>query len=257
MRKIRSADGRVHFSELRHMSDSAAHYRYACEHKREPTRAMIVGAIADAIVFEHRRVAVFDGVRRGKAWEEFLVAHPKELLCSAAEYAVASGAALAVVRDPVAGPIVRRKGAVYQRVVHWTDWGLECAAGIAGEGGRGGFDIIGDGFLDDLKITNDASPRGIERQILSMHWHAQGAFYSDGAKACGLDVDAYRLICVEATPPHPVTVVELLPELLDFGRRSLSKWTEMLKASEAADVWPGYVQEPVEMGLPDWVETGA
>ena len=260
MRQVRDPDGRCHFSSLKHLKDSPAHYLWNITHPRtELTRPMLVGSITDAICFRHRKIAVYDGIRRGKEWEAFREQHADEVVCNRAEHDDASGAALAVLHDPVSGPILEQPENQYQRVLQWEDWGLPCAAGIAGAGGRGGFDILNgkSGFIYDLKVTNDSSPRAIEKQIFSMSWHAQAAFYVDGAKALGMGPLDFALICVESTPPHPVTVVELDSALLDFGRRSLSMWTERLKQCEDADHWPGYVSEMIVQGLPEWLDTDA
>lgn len=256
MRRVREPDGRVHHSSLREMRRSPLHYRHRIECPREAdTRAMLIGAAGDALIFGGRKVVIYEGkVRRGKEWDAFEAAHEGDIICNQAEHDAASGAAFAVLSDAVSGPIVKAPGTEAQRVLAWESWGLECGAGIPGPGGRGGFDLLGQGFVTDLKITNDASPRALERQIWAMGWVTQMAFYVDGCKALGMGPMDARLICVEATAPHPVTVLELSPEVIDFARRSLSRWTEMLKACEASDAWPAYVQESVEVLLPEWAQ---
>ena len=254
--KIRNAlDGRVHFSELKRMADSPLHYKYACEHPMGPSRAMTVGTIADRLVFRGN-VAVYPGkVRNGKEWEAFRAANQGAAICIQSEYEEAAGAAEAVLADQVAGPMLRHDANEFQRVMQWTAYELEFAAGIAGEHGRGGFDVLNQAerWVGDLKITADASPEWLARHVFKMWWHVQAASYLDGAKALALDVADFYLFCVEASPPHPVTVLKLSPEALDLGRKSLSLWTSALRACEEADAWPGYVQSVVDLAPPEWM----
>jgi hypothetical protein len=51
-----------------------------------------------------------------------------------------------------------------------------------------------------------------------------------------------------------VTVMRLAPAALDHGARSVRLWLERLKACEASDSWPGYVQSEAEMGVPEWMD---
>lgn len=69
----------------------------------------------------------------------------------------------------------------------------------------------------------------------------------------GLDVDEFRIIAVEATPPHCVTVLRVPERMLEEGRKSIRHWVEKLRACDASGEWPGYVQSEVEMQMPSWV----
>lgn len=248
------ADGRIHFSELKQHAKSPAHVRLACERARDMTRPMVVGSITDDMVFSGgRNVALYPGkVRNGKEWEAFKAANPGKTLCIQSELDDAMGAAEAVLRDPVAARYL--DGCEFQRVMQWEAYGLQCAAGIAGE--RGGFDALHTGkeYIADLKITSDTEPDALSRHAWNMLWHVQGAWYLDGARALAIRARRFVLICAEANPPHNVTVLEVPDALIENGRKSLTHWTERHRACEAAGTWPGYVQAPVEMAIPEWMD---
>ena len=247
------ADGKVHFSELKQHSRSPAHVRHACEHAREMTRPMTVGAIADCIVFGQRGFKIYPGkVRNGSEWERFKAMHEGQILCIQSEYEDAAGAAAAVLADPVAQRLL--DGCEFQRVMQWDAYGLPCAAGIGGE--RGGFDAINvpKRYIADLKITANAEPEALSKHALTMLWHAQGAWYCDGAQALCLDASRFYIIAVEATPPHPVTVLEVPAAVLDMGRRSIRMWAERHRACEQSGEWPGYVQSEMELIVPPWMQ---
>ena len=60
-------DGCVHYSALRHMKQSPAHYRHYCETPFEPTPAMLLGTLVHVELFGHqpgRTIAVWEGKRR-------------------------------------------------------------------------------------------------------------------------------------------------------------------------------------------------
>ena len=251
-------DGRCHFSELKQHSRSPAHVAHAVSKARELTRPMLVGGVADCLVFGGRGVTVYSGkVRNGKEWDAFRAAHPGQYLPIQSEYDDALGAANAVLAHPIARDLLDH-GAEHQRCMQWESWGLPCAAGIAGE--RGGFDVVNwrhpkrKPYIADLKITSSTEPEELSRHALNMLWHGQAAWYLDGAHALSLEAEDFYLIACEAQPPHVVTVLRLGPDAIALGRKLLSKWTERHRACEAAGVWPGYVATEVEIIIPEWAQ---
>jgi hypothetical protein len=245
-----ATDNRLHFSELCEMSRSPAHYKYACENPSPMTRAMTVGAICDAIVFETRKWAIYPGkVRNGKEWDLFAQLHKDQVICIQSEYEEAIGAAEAVLNDPV----IRSMGLLNgerQRCMQWEYQGVSCAAGIPGQ--RGGFDVLGAAFIFELKATANAEPYQLKKHAFRMLWHAQLAFYKPGAESIGHKIEHCYIGAVEQSPPHAVTVLELSPEVIESGSKSISRWIEMYKACELSGVWPGYVQSAETWELEEW-----
>ncbi len=270
-------DNRVHFSELKQMARSPAHYAHACKHAKDPSRAMTVGAVGDAIVFgTPDRIAIYPGpTRRGKEWDAFQALNPGKTIAIQSEVDDATGAAEAILRDPIAGPILAE--CETQIVIQWEQMGMPCASGIVGE--RGGIDALhrASRTIWDVKCVGvDVDPEGLAKHAWRQHWHAQLAWLVDGWNATIdrarkewhrpiesfslIPVEHAGLVCVEANPPHCVTVMRCTPEALDHGRRSIRLWLEMLAACEAEAernpgyVWPGYVQTIAEMGVPAWLD---
>jgi hypothetical protein len=252
--EIRHSDGRVHFSDLKHMAKSPAHYKHACLHPKEPTQAMLIGAAADKMVFGFGKAILYHGRRAGKEWEAFQREYdgPNVTICIESEWAQAKGAASSVLVDPVAYPLLFRPARVVQRCLSWDAYGLPFQAGIPGV--RGGVDLIAGDTLCDLKITNDTEPGNLMRHAWSMLWPQQLACYVDGARKNGINVLDAALICVESSPPHVVTVLTFGEEDFEQGRKSLTMWTDRLRACEAAGEWPGYVQAPVPFEAPAWAQ---
>jgi PDDEXK-like domain of unknown function (DUF3799) len=260
MTPVRHAvDGRIHYSELSQHRRSPAHARLAFEQTRVPTRAMVLGSVADDLVFHGgKNVALYTGkVRNGKEWQTFRAENEGKILCIDSEFEQAHAVAFAVRNDPVARDLM--SGAEFQRRCQWERDGLPCATGIEGSA-RGGFDVLNirhrhrRPFIADMKTTASSEPEELERHSWRMLWHCQGAFYVDGAIGAGIDVQDFWLIAVEATPPHPVTCMRLTDGLIAHGRKTVRRWVERHRACEESGTWPGYVQSEVEMMVPSWVE---
>lgn len=240
-------DGRVHFSELKEMASSPAHYRKACTVPRDATSAMNIGSATDRFVFGGKVVLFTGKVRNGKEWEAFAAEHAGEVICNRAEWDTARATADNVMADPVAGPILRAKGNEFQRVMAWEAYGLECAAGIPGGDGRGGFDLLNqrESLIVDLKASGDAEPASLIRHARRMLWHCQGRWYLDGAQALSLDATRFKLIVAE-TSGVAVTVLTLGPNVLNLAAKQIAHWVERLKGCDASGEFPGYQQTEVE-----------
>lgn len=225
----------VRFSRLKHMAQSPAHYRYAIEHD-DDTPAKLFGRVVHSLVLGGgSEVVVYDGKRQGNAWKEFKAANDGKELLTATEYDRARACADSVLRDPVAAPyLVGRK----EISLYWENCGRKCSSRI---------DVIGAGFITELKTCFTTHPTMFSRQALRMHYPGQVAWYQDAAKAIGKVCPVGIVIGVESKPPYVVTVLNIPQHSLENGRKQSRLWLEQLLACEAADVWPGYVQSVVDL----------
>lgn len=117
---------------------------------------------------------------------------------------------------------------------------------------RVGGDII---VVTDLKFVASAhaSPEGFKRAIASFGYHQSAAFYADGIKAVfGHEPTNWLHIVIEKDAPHCVALYELPAEDIERGRwlnrEAIRKFATCLEA----DSWPGYADEPIQVGLPVW-----
>lgn len=227
----------LHWSTLKHIAKSPAHLRASVEQPSEPTAAMRFGTLVHSVALGGDYI-VWPGERRGKAWAEFELAHEGRLIVTQNEIERAKRVADAVLSDPVAAPLLDAP-----REVSWKKnlHGRPCA---------GRADILGDGYVADLKTTACAEPDTFRRYALKMAYHGQLAFYRDALLA---GRGRALLIAVETTLPYAVTVLELTERCLLEGAKQNRLWLERLAACEEADHWPGYVQSAIEL---DVVEDG-
>jgi len=225
----------LHFSDLKQMAKSPAHVRHAVETGWTPARYLTIGTLAHAILLGGDYV-VFEGQRRGKAWEAFEAEHEGWTIATRKEFDEAEAMAHAVLAHPVA---VRLLDGEKERAWAATMYGRKCAGRI---------DVSGRATVE-LKTTNDAEPGRFQRQCLRMGYHAQLAWYQDARRALGEDPGEAFIIGVESKAPFPVTIFRLTPRALLEGQKLNRLWVERLAACEAADEWPGYVQSVVDLDI--------
>lgn len=238
----------IRFSNLKLMGKSPAHYHarmLGCAF--EPSRAMKVGSATHRLVLGQgpgRAIVRFEGeARRGKEWTAFEAANPDADILTAPEWAEAEVIAAAVAASSAAQDVLR--GARYEVPLDWEMCGMACTTG--------GIDIVGAGYIADLKTAQSSEPGAFGRQAFAFSYHSQLAFYLEGARQNGIAVDRALVVAVESSSPYNVTVFCLAPELLEHGAQLCRLWLERLKACMDADEWPGYAQSPVEWSLPAWL----
>lgn len=217
----------LHFSQLKIIDKSPAHYKAALETPFEPTAAMRFGTLVHALVLGGEFV-VYDGERRGKAWTGFEEANAGKFIVTGTEHARAELVAAAVRRDPVARPLLEGE----KELAWWRElYGRPCAGRV---------DVYRKGHhLVDLKTTACSQPEKFTRQALAMAYHAQMSMYRDAMQHTG----PVYLIAVETVAPYAVTVMQLTERALLEGDKLNRMWLERLAACESADQWPAYVQQ--------------
>jgi hypothetical protein len=121
---------------------------------------------------------------------------------------------------------------------------------------RARFDLIGPGFIADIKTCRDADPENFGRIVHGLMYHVSAANYIDIARANGLTVDRFDLICVEkeATPGGEcrVSVLELHEDAIDRGRELMAlacdRWLQLGKRIDL----PSYGDDRHVIDLPAW-----
>lgn len=230
----------VRFSHLKAYGKSPAHGLHSRISEWKPTKAMLLGTAVHALAFGTKKVAAYDGIRRGKAWEQFKADNQDKHLLSPAEYYDARNMADALLASPVA--VKALEGETEKTIkFHW--YGREC---------RSTPDVRGIEHMADLKTCANADPAKFMWHSAKLGYHAQMRMQQI---ACGHDLDtpAY-IVAVESKPPYPVVVFKLTEGALMEGEKMLCLWMERLKACEEAQEWPGYVQSVVPLDIPGEVE---
>jgi hypothetical protein len=225
----------IRFSNLKRMAESPAHYRHACESQFVASRAMRLGTIVHALTFGTDLV-VYDGTRRGKAWDEFESAHQGAEVMTRSEVDDATPIANAVARCSEAVPFLR---GIHEKRIDWM---------YCGRAARSTLDVRGVDFVTDLKTTRCSEPWKFAWDALKRQYHAQLAFYR---QAAGMPSAPCYIVAVENVAPYCVTVMQIEEPALIAGEMQCRAWFERLLICEAANDWPGYVRGVQMLSLPE------
>lgn len=216
---------------------------------RDPSNAMVMGSATHCAVLEPDTFATRyhrgPDDRRGLKWKEAIDEYGDRLLTSA-DYDKAIA-----IRDAInSEPDIKRLLSTLDMTEasgFWTDpeTGLACRCRPDGYASKMG-------LLVDLKTTRDARVHGFKRSVAEYGYHAQEAFYTDGWRACGFDVEAFVFIAVETEPPYACCLFELGPQSAEEGRAcmraALAAWAE----AEHTGIWPAYPTHVQRLDLPRW-----
>jgi hypothetical protein len=283
----------VHFSRLKLMAMSPAHYRAAA---KRGTAAMGFGTVVhalvlggDAIVYDGERkggawsafkalvggaeYTIYDGARRGKAWEE------------SRDEARANGLAIVTSEDVERAEDARRRQAERIAAKRYTlpivtaaeyERARECADAVLahpiaadlfsgeteiplrwtylGRDCAGQLDAIKGAWLSELKTAACAEPSWFTRQFFRMAYHAQLAWYSEAARRNGYTISDRYVVAVETRRPYAITVGRVTERAIEEGERLIRTWMERLVVCEEADAWPAYSQSVIDIDVAQDVE---
>jgi hypothetical protein len=170
-----------------------------------------------------------------------------------AEHAQVQAMALAIRRHPIASVLFDPSGnGRPEQSLFWQDpeTGVWCRARP---------DWLPDTYADrrliipDYKTTVSASPEHITKAVGNLGYHQQDAWYTDGARALGLDDDpAFIFVFQEKTPPYLVTVVQLDEDARRAGRARNRLAIERYRDCTESGIWPGHSDEIEFITLPAW-----
>ena len=121
---------------------------------------------------------------------------------------------------------------------------------------RARFDLVGPGFIADIKTTRDADPESFGRAVHAFGYHISAAVYLDVARANGLTVDRFDLICVEKEPTpggdYRVSAMEIHPDAIDKGRELMAEACERWLALGKRVDLPSFGSDRHVVDLPNW-----
>jgi hypothetical protein len=193
-----------------------------------------------------------DNPRNTTAWKDavFKAEQSGLTIIDSGTLAHAQAVAAAVRNHPEAGRLLA--AATHTEVSAYADH-------PSGARVRARFDLIGPGFIGDIKTCRDADPETFGKVMHSLMYHVSAANYVDIARANGLTVDRYDLICVEKEPTpggeYRVAVNEVHPDAIEKGRELMAlacdRWLALGKRIDL----PGYGPDRHVVDLPGWVYT--
>lgn len=225
----------VHFSHLKYMADCPAAFKYAVDNVRDDTAYFRIGRAFHRLALGiGERVMVYEGRRddRCAEWRACKEEHADATILIASEWKVAKPMADAVLRDPVAAPLLKRC-TQREREVSTRMLGFDCVGHVDAS----------DEFVIDLKSDKDVSPVYFQRRGRRMGYLAQLDWYRNLMGRPNLPC---YCVAVGKKPPHLVVVHKPTEAALEQGRQQWRGWLEMLRTCADSDIWPGYSSGIVE-----------
>ena len=194
---------------------------------------------------------VFSGTGSKKAKEEWLASLDDGVEpIKQAEYDMAWRAAEALNANVHVNALT--EGASFEHVIQWETDGVKC---------KGRVDVASGGIVD-LKKTGFCTLWEIERDAAKYNYHAQLAWYHDGAVKAGL-ISGERLpaaILVHASKTSSFVDIAILdmegpPRMdgtMEYGRAKYQALLKKYIGCKACGWWPGMAHKPIPWVLPDW-----
>lgn len=243
-------------SDLDLIAKSPMHYKLSKEAQREQTPAMLLGSVTHKLVLEPDKFAdeymvapeVDKRTKDGKAaWAEFVAeVTDKHTVIDKALYEQAQAVAEAVRSHPVAAKLLQ--GGRAELSYFWDNNGIECKCRP---------DYLREDIktVIDLKTTQCSAPEEFTKSAFNYRYHVQAAWYLDGLKACGVNVENFIFIAVETKPPYPVMVYVADELMIKLGQAEAADNLETYRECLESDIWHGYEEQPKvhSLSLPDWV----
>jgi len=227
------------YSGMKELARSPAHYKSWLTEKREETKALRIGKAVHCAFLQpdlwaktYKAIPACDRrTKEGKAlYEAFMDSiNDGDTALPFDEYELATEVAQAAHR--ISEPHIVRAGA-------WAEVPLtahDCKTPI-----KGIPDLIdGDGWIYDLKTTEDATERAVLRTILQYGYHIQAAHYLTLSSHYVEGLKGFRLIFVEKEKPYAGAVYEIAGDLLELGRKTAASLYQTYDKCVAEDNWPG------------------
>lgn len=233
----------LNYSGAKELLKSPAHYQTWLNEPRKETPALRIGSAVHAAVLQPDHYAADFAVapdvdrrtKEGKEkWAEFQTVHAGKTILTEDErelVACVTGQILVTMNRLGIKPAHREVclGAVY------------CGVPV-----KSALDLVAeDGYIYDLKTTEDGSPRGFQQSVRSYRYNLQAHFYRTVCELAGLGRPlGFRFIVVEKSPPYAVAVYEIGPNLMSYAIEDFERAVKLYADCTASGDWPGYPQDP-------------
>lgn len=138
-------------------------------------------------------------------------------------------------------------GAKFENIVTWGDSGVKCKGRVDAQSAR----------ITDLKTTRRNTLEEVLRDAATFNYHAQLAWYHDGAVRAGLIDGKVLPATIFIHGSHKsnfidIVVLEMIGSTYESGRAKYKKLLSQYIACNATNWWPGMAERPVFWTLPEW-----
>ena len=214
---------------------SPKHVKWTYENNGEATDAMRLGTAVHTLCWDPHRfgedIAVYDGRRQGKAWEDFQDEHEGKTIIKEEQFERATAIATALTSDP---QVKRLASHGIAETAVFTE--------LNGMQHRGLIDWINTdlSILCDLKVVNGIEDRMFGFAVVRYGWDVSMACYRNWFQhEANKEIKAVKFIAVESKPPFDVAVIPVDAAVLESGWSKADKASQAVRRSIESGVWPG------------------
>jgi len=237
----------MNWSRLKHLDESPEYFQYMERVPFEGSSFTAMGSAVHCLAYERddydSRFVTYQGkVRRGKAWDEFRAEHEGKIILTGAESTSVLLASNALRNSPVA---MEYLAGDVETPITWTDpdTGILCKARIDNYNMR----------QVELKTTSrSVHPERFDRAARENLYHGQCAYYSDGLRANGIEIEGSSIVAVSMKAPYSVVVMDYDDDYIGIGRAIYKRLLKLYAKCKEADHWPGYSEGVVTLHPPQW-----
>lgn len=256
-------------SGAKEMRRSAAHYRWARDHPKEPTETMQIGtllhtAILEPDKFEDQAIVMPENAPRRPTklqlnakqpsketveainwWREFDERASGKIVIDAETRDMLMHMRDAVLRHD--GARLLLENAKREVSLFWIDgkYKVPCKARL---------DAIDEDLfvVVDLKSTNDASAEEFGTTLANYAYHAQAAHYIGGCEHVYHRTPSFVFIAVEREPPYGVACYAMQSNQILVGGRLMDRAYEAYAEALRTGYWASYSKKIQAAQMPGW-----
>jgi hypothetical protein len=212
----------------------------------KPSPSMVLGSLTHLMVLEPERaqqeIVVFDGLKRGKAWDEFCLQHDPDCVVKPDELDMLCRMRDCVWVNPDAAWLITNSRHEVSELWSSAQYGNAKAR----------FDMLGDGWFADLKTTTSLDPGAFGRQFFNLGYDLQYGWYSIPA-----GTDTAITIALRNKPAYDCVVYDTPREIVTKGREQAIDIAIRYRQACAAKSWAGVSETGREvLAVPAWINAG-
>ena len=242
-------------SGMDRLAISPEHYRSYLVEPREETKALRVGSALHKLALEPDTFGDECAVaphcdrrtKEGKAeYAAFEAASAGKMILSFDEHDLASNMARSIRTRKLPAAAIGAPGEA-EVSFFWKDPSLGTLCKCRPDYLRN------DGYIVDIKTTEDARKAHFERSAETYRYYVQAAFYLQGVEAVtGERMKDFIFIVVEKSPPFAVACYYADTEMIFAGNEEVRRCLALYEECEASGDWPGYAEKIIPLSRPRW-----
>ena len=208
---------KLSYSALSQFSKSPNHLLSYWKDEFEPTPAMLFGSLLHKMILEPETFsidyAVYEGTRRGSAWDEFKALNDTKTIVTGKEYNTALKTFENAKQSKMLKDLLMQTNET-EKHIEWQYNQVNY---------HGFCDMVGDDFIADIKIVQDAGEK-FARDLKYNDYSLQAAMY-----LTGLPKENYYIIAIVKTSPYNVQVYKFGEQILNTANKRYYYLNEQYK----------------------------